>query len=266
MKQLNFTNNEYITPPETSSFWAGLTPSLVFYCRFLWIVYCAGMKAKKRVYDDAQWYGSSYDVLHVLEQVGIRFQVTGFEHFQKIEGPFVVIGNHMSMMETVVLPIFLSYSKKRLTFVIKESLLKYPVFKHVMSSREPIAVTRSNPRQDLKLVMEQGVERLDRGISVVVFPQATRALVFDPSKMSSIGVKLAKRAGVPIVPMALQTSAWGNGKLFKDLGRIDVKKDVHFAFGEPITVKGKGAEEQQQIIDFIQSKLQEWQETPLLNH
>jgi len=172
-----------------------------------------------------------------------------------------VIGNHMSMMETVILPFILSSSEK-VTFVIKESLLHYPFFKYVMRSRDPIAVTRSNPRQDFKTVMEQGVERIGRGISIVVFPQTTRAHIFDPSKMSSIGVKLAKKAGVPIVPLALQTSAWSNGKIIKDLGKIDVQKGVYFSFGEPITVEGKGTEEQQRITDFIQAKLQEWKKYP----
>ena len=76
--------------------------------------------------------------------------------------------------------------------------------------------------------------------------------------MSSIGVKLAKKAGVPVIPLALQTSAWKNGKFIKDFGGIDAEKDAHFSFGEPIHVKGKGAEEHQMIIEFIEAKLKEW--------
>jgi 1-acyl-sn-glycerol-3-phosphate acyltransferase len=77
--------------------------------------------------------------------------------------------------------------------------------------------------------------------------------------MNSIGVKLAKKAGVPIIPLALQTSAWGNGKMIKDLGKIDSAKKVYFAFDAPLMVKGKGGEEHEMIIEFIQAKLKEWE-------
>jgi len=79
--------------------------------------------------------------------------------------------------------------------------------------------------------------------------------------MSSIGVKLARKAEAPIIPLALDTRAWRNGNFLKDFGKIDVPKDVHFAFGEPIRVKGKGAEEHQMIIEFIETRLNRWKKT-----
>jgi 1-acyl-sn-glycerol-3-phosphate acyltransferase len=127
-----------------------------------------------------------------------------------------------------------------------------------MRSRDPIAVTRDNPREDFKAVMEGGIKRLEQGISIVVFPQTTRSSDFDASQFNTIGVKLAARAKVPVVPVALLTDAWGNGRWLKDLGAIDPKKKVYFDFGEPLTVKGRGAEEHQKIIEFIEGKLSEW--------
>jgi len=134
----------------------------------------------------------------------------------------------------------------------------YPVFKHIMRARNPITVGRTNPREDLKAVLEGGEERLKRGVSLVIFPQTTRTPVFDPAEFNTIGVKLAKRAGVPVVPIALLTDAWGNGKRLKEFGRIDPSKKAHFAFGEPMTIAGRGDEEHQKIIEFITGKLQEW--------
>ena len=97
--------------------------------------------------------------------------------------------------------------------MVKESLLKYPFFGPVLGSREPIVVGRSNPREDLVAVLEGGEARLKQGRSVIVFPQSTRSSVFDPAHFNTIGVKLAKRAGVPVIPVALKTDAWGNGNL-----------------------------------------------------
>ncbi len=236
---------------------AGMVPTLYFYSRFFGVIYRASSLARRGQYDGRDWAASSLEILRLLEDIGVRVHITGLEQFQKIDGPCVVIGNHMSMMETVILPVMIQ-PLKPVTFVIKESLLKYPVFQHIMRSRQPVAVSRTNPRQDLKIVLEEGEKRLQQGISIVVFPQTTRANAFDPSQMSSIGVKLAKRAGVPIIPLALRTDAWTNGRYIKDFGFIDAAKPVHFAFGAPLSVIGKGTEEQQRIADFIGGKLAEW--------
>jgi 1-acyl-sn-glycerol-3-phosphate acyltransferase len=199
-------------------------------------------------------------VLKSLEKVGVRLDVSGVDNLKNTMGPVIIVGNHMSMMETLILPGIIQ-PLKPVTFVVKEALLNYPVFKYVMRSRNPIAVTRTNPRQDLKTVLNEGVDRIGKNISVIVFPQTTRAHSFDPSQMSSIGVKLAKKAGVTIVPLALKTDCWENGRKIKDFGRLNLTKTAYFSFGTPLVVTGKGDDEQEQINNFISSKLAEWAET-----
>ncbi len=80
----------------------------------------------------------------------------------------MIIGNHMSMMETLLLPAMIQPINP-VTFVVKEALLSYPVFKYIMRSRNPIAVTRTNPRQDLKTVLSEGMDRLEQGIFPLLF-------------------------------------------------------------------------------------------------
>lgn len=214
---------------------------------------------KNNQYNYKEWSDSSYDVLKVLEGSGVAFEIDGVDHLRQLDSPCVIVGNHMSFIETVVLPIMIVPFRK-VTFVIKESLLTYPVFKHIMSSRKPIAVTRTNPRQDLKTVMSEGLDRLQRGISIIVFPQTTRSHEFDPKQLSTIGVKLAKKAGVPVVPLALKTDALRNGKVLKDFGRLDPSLKVFFSFGRPLEITGRGDEGHQAVLDFIQSRLNAWKE------
>ena len=143
------------------------------------------------------------------------------------------------------------------TFVVKQSLLDYPVFKHIMRSRDPIAVDRKNPRNDFKAVMQGGVERLKAGTSIIVFPQTTRTPSFDPKNFNTIGIKLAKKAGVPVIPIGLLTDAWRNGKHIKDFGKIDPSKNVLFSFREPLWIQGRSDKEHAEIIEFIQACIQE---------
>ena len=254
---LDFDHGAYTTGGQARRWLAGLWPSLAFYSSILAIVFQASSKARRGVYDDTAWSASSLKTIRALEHVGVRLDISGLDHVAALEGPCVFIGNHMSTLETFVLPTLL-VPFKRLTFVVKQSLVEYPVFGHVMRSRDPIIVGRTNPREDLKSVLEGGAERLANGISIVIFPQTTRTPAFYPKEFNTIGVKLAKRASVPVIPFALKTDAWGNGRLHKDFGRIDPSKTVHFAFGAPLRIADRGSEEHEAIIRFISARLTEW--------
>jgi 1-acyl-sn-glycerol-3-phosphate acyltransferase len=257
MSGLPVVNGSYTTEEEQRSALARIAPGLAFYPRIFSIIFWAGARAKRGRYDDEAWQASSLTTVRALERAGVRFDISGLEHVAAVDGPCVFIGNHMSTLETFVLPVIL-LPFKQITFVVKQSLMDYPVFGHVMRSRDPIAVGRTNPREDLKAVLEGGAERLGKGISLVIFPQTTRVPEFDPKEFNTIGVKLAKRADVSVIPFALKTDAWGNGLHVKDFGRIDPSRTVHFAFGTPIRVTQQGAAEHQEIIRFIVSKLKVW--------
>ncbi|MBF0557573.1 MAG: 1-acyl-sn-glycerol-3-phosphate acyltransferase [Nitrospirae bacterium] len=232
-------------------------PSTGFYRRMAAIVLRSSSRAKRGRYGDQGWSDSSREIMEALEQVGVIIEVTGGDVLINTGGPCVFIGNHMSTLETFILPCIVE-PYKDVTFVVKQSLIDYPVFRHVMRSRHPVVVGRTNPREDLRAVLEGGTERLNAGRSIIIFPQTTRTPVFDAASFNTIGIKLAKKAGVPVVPIALRTDAWGNGKHLKDFGRIDPSRAVYFAFGEPMAVKGNGAEEHRKVIDFITCNLKTW--------
>ena len=250
----------YVSPERKTGPLSRLFPSLIFHLWQIRIVWTAGRQAKAGKYGDIDWAESSDQIITALESVGARFEIKGLEKVRQVDGPCVIVANHMSTLETFVLPSLLIPAKPH-TFVIKEALLNYPVFKYVMRSRNPIAVSRSNAREDFKIVMEVGKKRLENGISVVVFPQTTRMANFDPSQFNTIGVKLAKKAGVPVVPLALKTDAWGNGPgALKDFGKIRPSKRIHFEFAEAMKIEGSGQEENDRIIAFIKERLMKWGE------
>jgi len=257
---INFTKtvahkDTYSSPKEAlgSKFLA--TPR--FFYKMIMIVLRANRKAVAGKYNSLAWYDSSVDVRESLESVGIKFEFEGMDCFRKAEGPFVFIGNHMSTLETVVLPGIIR-SEMPVVFVTKEELTTYPVFGPVSVARHPIIVGRTNPKEDLITVFEEGTKRLSEGTSVGIFPQKTRSDVFNASEFNSLGVKLAKKAGVKVIPVALLTDAWANGKVVKEAGKIDPNKTVYISFGEPMTVTGNGAEEHKKIISFISEKLTAW--------
>lgn len=254
---ITYIDGSYRTGAGRSSLPGRMFPAAVLYSRLVSVVVRGSSKAKRGSYATADWVASSLETLRALEEIGCTVEINGVDNFRALNGPCVFIGNHMSTLETMVLPCIISQFRDS-TFVVKQSLVDYPVFKHIMRSRDPITVGRTNPREDLKAVFEGGEARLKAGRSIVIFPQTTRTEVFDPAEFNTIGIKLAKRANVPVVPVALKTDAWGNGKYLKDYGKVDPSKKVWFEFGKAMTIAGRGDEEHQQIIDFISGKLKEW--------
>jgi 1-acyl-sn-glycerol-3-phosphate acyltransferase len=232
-------------------------PSLAFYARVGWIVLQSSARARRRQFGYDEWYAASLIVRSAFEKGGALVRVEGTAHIAGLAGPAVIIGNHMSTAETFLLASMLLPFRPA-TFVVKQSLVEYPVFKHIMRSRDPIVVGRTNPREDLKAVMEGGQERLRNGISVVIFPQRTRKETFEQEGFNTIGVKLAKRAGVPVVPLALKTNAWSNGRLLKDFGPFKPAEEVRFAFGPPIEVGTRDREAHETVFSFIAERLEGW--------
>ena len=256
MKHVPFAADTYITPPGREK----LLHRLLFRCRIYYVLRVIGVILRywniaRKDLDHVTWSQASFDMFKIVEDCGGRFHITGLDNLRKVDGPVVFVGNHMSMLETQV-PIGIIFPYKKVVYVIKEQLRTVPFFGAYV--QKCISVTRKSPAEDLKQVLMQGAEKIASGRSVIIFPQATRSVEFIPEKFNSLGVKLAKRAGVPVIPMALKTDFWGNGRLIKDFGPLNLGKTIHFEFGEPIEIKGQGKEEHERIMEFIQTRLAQW--------
>lgn len=228
-----------------------------YFINFTVFIRCGLCAAKGKLNKQMQIYYSNLNLL-LIEKCGGKIQIDGLEHLRALNGtPVVLIGNHMSLIETAV---FHALAREYIdfSFIIKESLLRVPFFRHIMIAMKAVPVGRINPREDLKTVLVKGKSVLEDGRCIIVFPQATRAASFEPEKFNTIGIKLAKSAGVKVVPFALKTDFLGIGKRFRDLGPVHPEKVVHFEFAPAMEITGNGQEQHKAIIDFIQSRFDEW--------
>ncbi|MCK4608948.1 MAG: 1-acyl-sn-glycerol-3-phosphate acyltransferase [Gammaproteobacteria bacterium] len=232
-------------------------PSLFLWPNLLAIILRDNYIAKSGKYNEEAWVKTTIDTMHLMEKIGVKFHIENLDILEKQNQPCVFVSNHMSSLDSFLIP-GLIQPLMNFTFVAKISLTKAPLFKHIVLSRDPIIVDRKNPKENFKTILEEGKKRLNNGTSILVFPQATRTEKFDPKQFNTIGVKLAKHAGVQAIPLALYTNVWKPGKILKDIGKIDPKKSVHASFGEPIDVEGTGKDAQAHIINFISKKLSLW--------
>jgi len=209
-------------------------------------------------YDDGGWAQSSYEFVRLYEACGARISISGALNLAHSRGPVVIVANHMSAAETYLLPC-MALTFGRLAIVVKQSLTRYPIFGRILSICDPIRVKRDTPRDDLRVVLTEGPKALKNGRSVLLFPQSTRDPKFIDKRFNSLGAKLAARANVPIVPVALKTDFHGLGRVWKDIGKLDRSKSMHICFGPPCVIEGNEKEIHRNIIDFISEKLHSWE-------
>lgn len=231
-----------------------------FYLYNFGIFIRSGLAGRRGKLDgDAQIRFSSENIL-LIERIGGKVHLRGLEHLRNCNGkPVVIVANHMSLLETAVMHAIVR-EHMDISFVVKDALMKVPFFRHILKAMNAIPVSRTNAREDLKIVLSEGKKMLQSGCSMIVFPQSTRSAEFDPSQFNSIGIKLAKSAGVPVIPLALKTDLIGNGKFCRDLGPVFPEKEVRFEFGAPIEIEGNGQAQQQEVIDFISNCFKRWEQ------
>ncbi len=251
-----FPSDTYKTDPNTAkSCLAGTW--LVFAINFVRALLSARGKARTGNYSSKDWESSSYRSFNILENAGARITISGLDNIRNTEGPVVFISNHMSTMETMIFPCIINPIKES-TFVVKDSLVNHPLFKEIMLSRKPIVVSRSNSRADLLKVLTEGPDILRSGRSIIIFPQSTRSIDFIPEKFNSLGIKLALKAGCSVIPVAIKTDFWAEGKIIKDLGYFKTDEAVFISFGPSLKPSGNGKKDHQEVIEFIRQKTDSW--------
>lgn len=149
---------------------------------------------------------------------GVKVNVQGRENLPK-EGAYVAIANHQSEWETIYFQLLIQPQ----VVVLKQELLKIPFFGWALALLEPIALDRSQKRGALKVLLEQGKDRLSRGIPLLIFPQGTRLPAGELGKWNKGGAMLAVSNQVPMVAIAHNAGRFWPGKsLLKTPGTIDV--------------------------------------------
>jgi 1-acyl-sn-glycerol-3-phosphate acyltransferase len=235
-----------------------LFKTICFYVGMFEVVFEARKGILKGKYDFNDMINTSKRVFNYIEKTGAIIDIKGLDNLKNEEGTLVIVGNHMSTLETFVFP-FLVGSVKECSFVVKKSLVTNRIFGPVMGFLKSIAVERKDPRKDLDVVMKEGTELLKNGTSVVLFPQSTRTPRFEPESFNSLGIKLAKRGGVKIIPCAVKSDFWETGKYISSLGHLYPERTVYFEFGKAVEIEGAGKKEHREIVDFIQTKIDSWE-------
>ncbi|MGY0399122.1 MAG: lysophospholipid acyltransferase family protein [Ostreibacterium sp.] len=172
-------------------------------------------------------------VITLLKYVlGIGYKVQGAEYTPT--QPCVVLSKHQSSLDIfVLLRVF-----DPQTWVFKRELFRIPCFGWALWATKPIAIDRNAGRQALKLMIENGKKKLKNGFFILLYPEGTRTKPGKRGVYKSGGVLLAQKAGVDIIPVAINTGLfWQKGKGVINNGVVDI------VVGQPINTDKKTTKE-----------------------
>lgn len=177
---------------------------------------------------------------------GVHFEVEGTENIP--DQACVILCKHQSAWETLALQAVFPPQ----VWVLKRELLWLPFFGWGLASLNPIAIDRKAGRKALDQVIDQGKQRLSRGLWVVVFPEGTRMPSGKMGRFGMGGARLAHAANVPIVPVAHNAaSCWPKRGFIKTAGVIKM------VIGEPIYRQEKSATMvNQQVFEWMSETMQ----------
>lgn len=164
---------------------------------------------------------------------GISYSIVGKEHLNAAK-PGIIFCKHQSAWETLVLPSIIPMS----SIICKKELLLIPVFGWGLWTIRPIAINRKQALKAFKQVAKQGKDRLDYGLSIVVFPEGTRVPIHTHPEFHKSGAALAKTTGYPVIPMAVNSGhVWPRKTFIKRPGHITIE------FGPAIASHDKSIDE-----------------------
>ena len=169
---------------------------------------------------------------------GVRHRVTGMDHVPTAENErsaVLLASKHQSTWETFFYPTLMPHP---LAYVFKRELLFIPFFGWAMARLDMVHIDRSKRNEAWNRVAEQGRRLFAQGTWVIMFPEGTRSERGDQGTYKTGASRLAIAAGVPIVPIAVNSArCWPRRSFLLRPGTIEV------SIGPPIASEGRRPDE-----------------------
>lgn len=181
----------------------------------------------------------------LVEGTGSRVTVDGAEKLPE-DRAVVIVANHQGYFD---IPVLLGYLPKPAAYIAKAGVRRVPILGKLNALYGTVFIERGNPRAALRAIQE-GVERVRSGQSLVIFPEGTRSpdgrvLPFKPGAL-----KLAQKSGAPIVPVTLV-----NTRSVMVKGSLRIRSaEIRVIIGDVIEADSEGSVD---LADSIQTWISE---------
>lgn len=131
-------------------------------------------------------------------------------------GGLLVLSNHQSHLDPMLVGLAMD---RRLSSLARSSLYRFKPFGALITALDAVPIDRE---ASSVAAMKAVIRRLEEGAAVVIFPEGTRSADGRVADFKHGFAVIARRAGVPIVPVAIVGAydCWPRTRLFPRPGRV----------------------------------------------
>lgn len=184
----------------------------------------------------------------LVKFAGVTVEITGKEKVPS-NSSVLFVSNHQGNFD---IPLLLGYIDKPKGFIAKIELNKVPLIRTWMTHLNCVFMDRSDLRQSLK-VLKKAADYLKAGYSMVIFPEGTRSKGQALGEFKAGSLKLALKAGVPIIPITIS----GSYKIMEQNGFIIKPAHVKLIIHDPITTVGLSKEQATELPQKVRTIIEQ---------
>ncbi|GIO27887.1 lysophospholipid acyltransferase family protein [Ornithinibacillus bavariensis] len=185
----------------------------------------------------------------VIQKSGTNVHVTGRENIP--DGPVLYVANHQGLFDILAI---LGHLGRPVGFIAKKEIKKLPIISTWMELLQCVFIDRSDRRQSMNAI-NQGIENLKNGHSIVIFPEGTRSRGTKLNEFKPGSLRLATKAKVPIVPVTIN----GTYKMLEEENGRVKGTTIYMTIHKPILpeqfISLKSAELAAKLQGIVQSAL-----------
>jgi 1-acyl-sn-glycerol-3-phosphate acyltransferase len=190
------------------------------------------------------WYYLLRLICRVLAVLFFQVRCFGRERIPATGGA-LVLANHQSNLDPVLIGMMFN---RRLNYLARNTLFGFAPFRWLIRSLDAIPIDR----EGLGLSgLKETLKRIRRGEMVLMFPEGTRSGDGRPRSIKAGFSAVARRAGVPLLPLALDGAfdAWPRRHRFPRPALVRVE------IGDPITPQDVARLDDTQLAAEVESRI-----------
>lgn len=184
----------------------------------------------------------------LLDISKVNVKIFGVEKLDLNES-YIFASNHASLMD---IPVLLASIPHDANIMYKQELEKVPYWGKTLALSPFISVDRSNAVK-AKKSLNESVERLGKGQSLIIFPEGTRSEDGTIGEFKRGAFTAASVSKKDIVPVALK----GTGSLMEKGSKKLKEGNVEIHFLEPVSISSGNKNEVMGIIEEMRNNIAE---------
>jgi 1-acyl-sn-glycerol-3-phosphate acyltransferase len=195
-RRTRLLDNAIVHPVLSLWAWLVLGVVIVLWVPLVGIVWLVTAPFDKGRYA-AGWLFRRLCVVHQVLNPLWRFR-TGGQKIKDPRRPYIVVANHESFVDILLI----SHLPWEMKWLSKEDFFHYPLVGWLMRMAGDIRLIRGQ-RDSVAAAMSACKDRLNKRVSVMIFPEGTRTGDGELQRFKSGAFRLAIETGTPILPLAV---------------------------------------------------------------